>query len=144
MNAATTREQKVNGRKRTLLVDPTGLVLRMLVHAAAIQDSAGAEWLLANYRHDFPHLKLIWVDQGYKGWICDDAVTYYAITLEPVERGAEEQGFVVQPRRWVVERTFAWLCRNRRLSKDDERLPEYSESTVYIASIHLMLKRLAA
>lgn len=134
----------MNGRTRTLLVDTNGLVLRVLVHAADIQDSEGAEWLLANYRHHFPELELIWVDQGYKDWICDDAATYSAITLERVERVADQQGFVVQPRRWVVERTFAWLGRYRRLSKDDERRPEYSESTVYVASIHLMLKRLAA
>lgn len=131
------------GRKRTLLVDTIGLVLRVLVHTADIQDSEGAEWLLANYRSDFPTLKLIWVDQGYKDWIVEDAHTYYAITLEQVHKPKGQKGFAVQPRRWVVERTFAWLGRGRRLSKDYETLPENSESVVYIGSIRLMLKRLS-
>ena len=114
----------------------------MLVHPANIQDSEGAEWLLANFRRDFPGLKLIWVDQGYKDWIVDDAKTYYALTLEQVQKPTDQVGFAVQPRRWVVERTFAWLGRGRRLSKDYERLPENSEAVVYIGSIRLMLKRL--
>lgn len=118
-------------------------MLRVLVHSADIQDSEGAEWLLANFRKDFPTLKLIWVDSGYKQWVIDDAKTYYGVTLEPVVKPKEQVGFAVQPRRWVVERTFAWLCRGRRLSKDYEKLPETSESVVYIGSIRLMLKRLA-
>ena len=138
------REKKVAGRKRTLLVDTTGLVLRVLVHGANIQDSEGAEWLLANFCNDFPTLKLIWVDQGYKDWIVADAKTYYAVTLEQVAKPKDQVGFAVQPRRWVVERTFAWLGRGRRLSKDYERLAENSESVVYIGSIRLMLKRLTA
>jgi putative transposase len=138
------REKKVAGRKRTLLSDTTGLVLRVLVHPANIQDSEGAEWLLANFRQDFPTLKLIWVDQGYKDWIVDDAKTYYAVTLEQVEKPKDQVGFAVQPRRWVVERTFAWLGRGRRLSKDYEMLAENSESVVYIGSIRLMLKRLTS
>ncbi len=136
------REKKVKGRKRTLLVDTNGLVLRVLVHSADIQDSEGAEWLLANFRSDFPTLKLVWVDQGYKDWIVEDAKTYYALTLEQVQKPKEQAGFAVQPRRWIVERTFAWLGRGRRLSKDYETLPESSESVVYIGSIRLMLKRL--
>ena len=132
----------MKGRKRTLLSDTTGLVLRVLVHSADIQDSEGAEWLLANFRREFPDLKLIWVDQGYKDWIVEDAQTYYAITLEQVHKPKDQKGFAVQPRRWVVERTFAWLGRGRRLSKDYEKLPENSESAVYIGSIRLMLKRL--
>ncbi len=135
-------EKKVAGRKRTLLVDTIGLVLRVLVHPANIQDSEGAEWLLATFRDDFPTLKLIWVDQGYKDWIVDDAKRYYAVTLEQVEKPKDQVGFAVQPRRWVVERTFAWLGRGRRLSKDYEMLAENSESVVYIGSIRLMLKRL--
>ena len=106
------------GRKRTVLVDTNGLILRVLVHSADIQDSEGAEWLLANYRRDFPTLKLIWVDLGYKDWIVDTAQTHYAITLEQVQKPKDQGGFAVQPRRWVVERTFAWLGRNRRLRKE--------------------------
>lgn len=132
----------MNGRKRTLLVDTLGLVVRVLVHAADSQDSEGAEWLFAHFRRDVPTSKRIWVDGGYKEWIIDDAKTYYGISLEQVRKPEGQVGFAVQPRRWVVERTFAWLGRNRRLSKDDERLPENSQSTIYIASIRLMLKRL--
>jgi putative transposase len=104
----------------------------------------GAEWLLANFRHDFRELKLVWVGQGYKDWIVDDANTYYALTLEQVAKPKDQVGFAIKPRRWVVERTFAWLGRGRRLSKDYEKLPENSVSVVYIGSIRLMLKRLAA
>ncbi len=129
-------------RKRTLLVDTIYLVLRVLVHPANIQDSEGAEWLLANFRNDFPTLNLIWVDQGYQDWIVANAKAYYAVTLEQVAKPKDQVGFAVQPRRWVVERTFACLGRGRRLSKDYERLAENSESVVYIGSIRLMLKRL--
>lgn len=129
-------------RKRTLLVDTIYLVLRVLVHPANIQDSKGAEWLLANFRNDFPTLNLIWVDQGYQDWIVANAKAYYAVTLEQVAKPKDQVGFAVQPRRWVVERTFACLGRGRRLSKDYERLAENSESVVYIGSIRLMLKRL--
>jgi putative transposase len=115
----------------------------VLVHPANIQDSEGAEWLLANFRREFPTLKLIWVDSAYKDWIVDDAKTYYALTIEQVRKPADQVGFAVQPRRWVVERTFAWLGRGRRLSKDYEVLPENSQSVVYIGSIRLMLKRLS-
>jgi putative transposase len=136
------REKKVSGRKRTLLSDTIGLVLRVLVHPANIQDSEGAEWMLANFRCDFPDLKLIWVDLGYKEWVIDVAKRHYALTLEQVCKGKDQVGFAVQPRRWVVERTFGWLGRGRRLSKDYETLAENSESVVYIGSIRLMLKRL--
>ena len=132
------------GRKRTLLVDTNGLVLRVLVHSADIQDSEGAEWLLANFRSDFPELKLIWVDSGYKDWLLDDAKTYYAISLEQVTKPEGQVGFAVQPRRWVVERTLAWLGQSRRLSKDYEELPTMSEPFIYGAMTRLMLRRLAA
>lgn len=132
----------MNGRKRTLLTDTIGLVLRVLVHSADIQDSEGAEWLLANFRDDVPTLKHIWVDQGYKQWLIDQAATVYDLRVEPVRKPEGQVGFAVQPRRWVVERTFGWLGRGRRLSKDYEKEPENSESVVYIGSIRLMLRRL--
>ncbi len=116
----------------------------MLVHAANIQDSEGAEWLLANFRNDVPTRKRMWVDQGYKDGLVDDAKTYDAVTLEQVLKPKDQVGCAVQPRRWVVERTFAWLGRGRRLSKDDETRAENSESVVYIGSIRLMLKRLTS
>ena len=132
----------MNVRLRPLLTDTIRLVLRVLVHSADIQDSEGAEWLLANVRDDVPTLKHICVDQGSKTWIIDDARTYNGLTLEHVSRSKGQRGFAVQPLRWVVERTFAWLGRGRRLSKDDERHVENSESVVYIGSIRLMLNRL--
>lgn len=135
--------KRIRGRKRTLVVDTSGLLLRVLVHPADIQDSEGAEWWLAEHRHTFPTLQHLWVDQGYKHWIVARAKQVYGLTLEQVTKAPDTVGFAVQPRRWVVERSIAWLNRNRRLSKDYERLPECSETTVYLASIHLMLKRLA-
>ena len=100
---------------------------RVLVHSAAIQDSAGADWWLATLWCDFPDLKLMWGEEGYKDWVIDDAKPSYAVTLEqgpPTGHG----GGAGQPRRWVIERTFAWLGRGRRLSKDYQRVPENSES----------------
>lgn len=98
--------------------------------------------MLRNHRHAFPRLQIIRVDQGYKDWFVAWADEHCGLTIEVIEKPADQVGFVVAPKRWVVERTFAWLGRNRRLSKDYERLPENSESWVYLGSIHLMLKRL--
>ena len=114
----------------------------MLIHSADIQDSEAAEWVLANFRWDFPTLELIWVDLGYKDWVVEAAKRDYDLRLEQVQPVPGQVGFAVQPRRWVVERTLAWLGRGRRLSKDYEKLPENSETVVYIGSIRLMLKRL--
>lgn len=130
------------GRKRSLLVDTLGLVIRVLVHSADIQDSEAAEWLLANFRWDFPTLTLIWVDSGYKQWLIDAAERDYELRVEQVQPIPGQVGFAVQPRRWVIERSFAWLGRGRRLSKDYEKRPENSETAIYIGSIRLMLKRL--
>ncbi|MEM8532452.1 MAG: transposase [Chloroflexota bacterium] len=116
--------------------------MRVLVHTADIQDSEGAAWLLADVCHAFPDLQHIWVNTGYKEWVIQTAKTSYAITLEQVAKPAGQSGFAVQPQRWVIERTFAWLGRSRRLRTDDERLPENSESVVYIGAIRLMLRRL--
>ena len=135
--------KKVDGRKRTILVDTNGLLLRVLVHPADITDSEGGEWMLVNHDHAFSRLKVIRVDEGYKGWLVEWASRYTHITIEVVEKPRDQKGFAVIPKRWVVERTFAWLGRNRRLSKDFERLPHNSESWIYLASMHLMLKRLA-
>jgi transposase len=125
------------------LVDTNGFLLRVLVHPADITDSEGGEWILVDHRNSFPRLKVVRVDEGYKGWFVEWAGRYVHISIEVIEKPSDQQGFQVIPKRWVVERTFAWLGRNRRLSKDYERLPEYSESWIYLASIHLMLKRLA-
>jgi putative transposase len=136
--------KKIKGRKRHILVDTMGLVLMAVVHAANIQDRDGAKWVLEKARSCFDRLQLIWADGIYAGQL----VAWVAHTchwiLEIVKRAEGAKGFEVLPRRWVVERTFAWLGRYRRLSKDYEQLPESSESMIYAAMVHLMVRRLAA
>ncbi len=98
--------------------------------------------MLAKLLGRFPRLRLIWADGGYAGQLIDWAREVGGWLLEIVPRPTEQRGFQVLPRRWVVERTFAWLGRCRRLSKDYEALPESSEARIQIAMIHLMLRRL--
>lgn len=131
--------KKVNGRKRHLLVDTLGL---LLMDAASIQDRDGAKLLLEKAKGRFPRLRLIWADGGYTGKLVDWAKTLCHWVLEIVRRSDDVKGFQVLPHRWVVERTFGWLGRYRRLSKDYEGLPESSEAMIYIAMIHLMVRRL--
>jgi putative transposase len=133
----------VNGRKRHILVDTLGLLLIVVVHAANIQESDGAKLVLRRALGRFPRLRLIWVDQGYKAHLVAWARAVGGWVVEIVARPKEQRGFAVLPRRWVVERTFAWLGRSRRLSKDYEGLPATHEAWVQVAMIHLMLKRLA-
>ena len=141
-NAVLTGEKKVRGRKRHILVDTTGNLLRVVVHAADIQDRDGAYYVLDDIQDLYPMLAKIWADQGYSGELGTDILEQYDIILEVVEKLPAQHGFVVLPRRWVVERTFAWLGRYRRLSKDYEQRVEYSETWVYIASISRMLRKL--
>jgi putative transposase len=134
--------KRVNGRKRHLVVDTIGLLLAVVVHAANIQDRDGAKLVFHKLKGKFLSLKLIWADGGYAGQLVDWALHFGKWVLEIVNRPKDQKGFVVLPRRWVVERTFAWLGRYRRLSKDYERLCQTSECLIEIAMIHLMLKRL--
>jgi putative transposase len=137
--------KNVKGRKRHLLVDTLGLALSIYVSSAAVQDRAGAQCLLAGLKPFVPRLKKIWADGAYTGeklarW-CKEQGGW---ELEIVERSsADTQGFAVLPRRWLVERTFGWLMRNRRLSKDYERKVQSSETFMKVSMIRLMLKRLA-
>jgi putative transposase len=133
----------VNGRKRHILVDTLGLLLIVVVHAANIQESDGAKLVLRRAIGRFPRLRRIWADQGYKAHFVEWARAVGGWVVDIVVRPEGVKGFRVLPRRWVVERTFAWLGRCRRLSKDYEGLPETSEAWIRIAMIHLMLKRLA-
>jgi putative transposase len=133
----------VNGRKRHILVDTLGLLLVVVVHAANIQESEGAKLVLRRAPGRFPRLRLVWADQGYKAHFVAWARAVGDWAVEIVARPEGVKGFRVLPRRWVVERTFAWLGRARRLSKDYEGLPETGEAWVQLAMIHLMLKRLA-
>jgi putative transposase len=163
--------KRISGRKRHLLVDTSGLVLRAKVHPADTQDRAAVTLLLDDASTQFPQIEHLWADQGYTGagktWIqehlkwtvnivqhppkprgewvphgdLDDLSTVYFewVRLPPTRTGFRG----VLPRRWVIERTFAWLGHNRRLSKDYERLPTSSESFIYGAMSRLMLRRLA-
>ncbi len=115
----------------------------MAVHAANIQDSDGAKLVLRKALGRFSRLELIWVDQGDKAHFAEWAKQVGGWALEVVAKPPGQKGFAVLPKRWIVERTFAWLGRCRRLSKDYEGLPETSEAWVHVAMIHLMLKRLA-
>jgi putative transposase len=134
--------KKINGRKRHILVDTLGLLLFVKVTGANIQDRDGAKQLLDEVKERMPRLSLIWADGGYRGKLLTWVATTCLWLLQVVKRNDDVKGFVVLPRRWVVERTFAWIGRNRRLSKDYERACESSETFVYLAMIHLMLKRL--
>jgi putative transposase len=135
--------KKVKGRKRHIAVDTMGLLLLVFVHSAHIQDRDGACDVFQKLSELLTRLKLIWADGGYAGQLVELARTWWRYTLAIVKRTDDTQGFVVLPRRWVVERTLAWLGRNRRLSKDYEKLPSSSETVVYLASIRLLLRRLA-
>lgn len=134
----------MNGRKRHLLVDVLGLVLMVVMHAASVQEQDGAQRVLQRVQGRHPRLRLIWADGGYNvHWLIEWVRTVCHWLLEIVKRPEGSPGFVLLPRRWVVERTFGWLSHYRLLSKDYEVLPRNSEAVVYIAMIHLMLRRLA-
>ncbi len=149
--------KKLSGRKRHLLVDTLGLVLKVMVHPANLQDREGAQWLLLRLQSALPRLELIWADSAYLGplqtWVRKTFGWRLEIVQKPGGRGSwmkKEQelptrkpGFQILPRRWVVERTLAWIGRNRRMSKDYEYLPATSEAWVYLSMVRLMLKRLA-
>ena len=125
-------------------MDTLGLLLRVWVHEADLSDQKAAAWWLTIICTACPRLRLIWADGAYRGWLEEALLRACGVTLQIVSKLAGQVGFVVQPRRWVVERTFAWLGRNRRLSKDYEELPECAETWIYLASIRLLLNRLAA
>jgi len=135
-------EKKILGRKRHILVDTEGNLLNVVVHRADIQDRDGSAFVLEDIDDRHPMIEKIWADQAYTGAIIDDVQHMYAITLDIVKKLPDHDGFVVLPRRWVVERTFAWLGRYRRLSKEYEQRTEYSETWVYIASIARMIRHL--
>lgn len=136
--------KKVNGRKRHIIVDTMGLLLIVLVHAANIQDRDGARQVFEKIMGKFPRLILIWADAGYAGKLVEWVKAVCGWILEIVKRNDDIKGFHVLPHRWVVERTFGWLNRYRRLSKDYEGLTESSGAMIYVAMIHLMVRRLAS
>ena len=119
-----------------------GLLLEVVVHAADVQDRDGAKLVLAKLGDRFPRLWVVWADGGYAGALLVWALATLGLVIDVVKRPGTTKGFAVLPKRWIVERTFAWLGRSRRLSKDYEALPETSEAWIRIAMIQLMLKRL--
>ena len=165
--------KKVKGRKRHILVDTQGLLLKAKVHSATIMDYEGIKKLLTRAEETFPRLSHVWLDGGYRGedkgadWVQKTLGWSAELVKRPRKPAPKEvlmawarewakegvaldwqklmppQGFVVLPRRWVVERTFSWIDKNRRMSKDYERLPESGEAFIYVAMSRLMLRRLA-
>jgi putative transposase len=125
------------------VVDTLGLLLVVVVHAASMSDTEGALDVGARLRKRGIQVQRMWADQGYK----ETMITWFRQCLqcvvEVVTRPAEQRGFVVQPRRWVVERTFGWLNRSRQLSKDYDVYAETTEQWVYLASIQVIMRRLA-
>ena len=162
--------KKVRGRKRHLLVDTEGLVLKAKVHSAKIPDQDGLRLLLESARAGLSHLSHLWVDAGYEGrgrrWAQEAMGLSVEVVRKPPKPVPEEvakrwarelakegkevdwqglmppRGYVALPRRWVVERTFSWLSQNRRMSKDYERLCASAEAFIYAAMIRLMVMRL--
>ena len=134
----------VKGRKRQILTDTGGLLVAGMVHAADIQDRDGAPMLLASIRSAFPWLRHVFADGAYAGPKLATALEKIGQwTLEIVKRSDDMTGFEVLPRRWVVERTLAWLGRNRRLAKDFEATIASAEAWLMIASIQLLTRRIA-
>lgn len=132
----------VKGRKRHLLVDTLGLPIASYVTPADVHDTVGARNLLGGLAHFVPRLKKIWADAAYRGpGLADWCQQQGEWELEIVKREPGSRGFSVQPRRWVVERSFAWLIRNRRLAKDYERKVQTSETLIEVAMIRLLLAR---
>jgi transposase len=136
--------KKINGTKRHIAVDTTGLLLTVLVTAASVQDRDAAKPLLWNLRKAFPSVRLAWADGGYAGKLVTWASTRLKpkLTLEIVKRPDDLHTFKVLPRRWVVERTLSWITRHRRTVRDYERLPAHHETYIHWAMIIIMTRRL--
>ena len=132
----------MKGTKRFIAVDTNGLLLRVAVLNAGVQDWDGLQDLCALTYRISPRVRAGWVDQGFTAGVAAVAKDY-GWQLQVVIKPPGQRGFQVQPRRWVVERTFAWLTACRRLGKDYEVYAETSEAFIYLAMIHLMLQRLA-
>ncbi len=137
--------KKITGRKRHIVVDTMGLLLAVVVTAASVDDAEAAQQVLGMVESEaFPRLRVVWADSKYHNHDLYAWVTEHAdYRLYIVRRPPEAKGFVLLPKRWLAERTFAWLGRARRLSKDYEQLSETSEAMIIISAIHMMVKRLA-
>lgn len=138
--------KQIKGRKRHILVDTLGLLIAVIVTGGQVQDRDGAKLLLDFLRHQFTRLRCIWADGAYAG-VLELWVTllrrYRKVRLDIVKRSDAVKGFVVLPKRWIVERTFGWFYKYRRLRKDYEYLTATSEAMIYVAMIHIMVRRIA-
>ena len=135
--------KKINGRKRHLVVDTMGLLIVVLVTAASVQDRDGGIRVLDRAKTVMPSLVLVWADAAYSRRTQDFAARYLRILVQVVAKLIGQSDFVPLPRRWVVERTHAWITGHRRMSRDYERLPAHSEAMIKWAMIGLMARRLA-
>ncbi|ROR46989.1 transposase [Kitasatospora cineracea] len=133
--------RKIVGRKRSIVTDTIGLLLVVLVTATSVQDGTAGRQLLTTVAAEHPSIGKAWAGMGYKNAVVEHAATL-GIDLEIIRRDPATRGFVVQPRRWVVERTFGWLMNHRRPARDYEALPARSEAMVHVAMISLMTRRL--
>jgi putative transposase len=134
--------KNVNGRKRHIVVDTLGLIMGIVIHTADIQDQDGAKLVIALLER-FKRLKVIFADAAYKRCgLPDWVMQMFGWILQPVLKPVGVKGFVILPKRWIVERTFAWIGRYRRNSKDYERNPESSKAMIHIAMTIRMLKLL--
>jgi transposase len=133
---------QVVGRKRHVLVDTLGLLLSVVVHSAGVQDRDGAREVLRQARRRFPFIAVIFADAGYQGAKMKRAVAATGTWKLSIVKRNDPHRFVVLPKRWIVERTLAWISRNRRLARDFERYGRTATAFVRLAMIRLMLKRL--
>lgn len=136
-------DTKVNGRKRHLAVDTTGLLLTVMATAASVQDRDAAKPLLARLARSCRRLQLVWADGGYAGKLVTWTRETLNLVLRVVKRPDDASGFVVLPRRWAVERSLAWITRHRRCARDYERLPEHHETMTRWAMVRITSRRLA-
>ena len=134
--------KNTNGRKRQVWVDVRGNLCTICVHAADLADRDALVLMLAECADQFPRVVVILADAGYRAEWLGELGQAYGIEIRIVEKPAKQKGFVVQPLRWLVERSIAWWGRYRRLVRDYEQLPAYSEAWLYLASIGRLLQRL--
>lgn len=134
--------KQIKGRKRHIAVDILGLLLLVWVTPAIMPDCDGGAQLCDELQHIAPRIKKVWADSAYRGKLVEYVTLWCRFVLEIVKKLPGQKGFQVQPKRWIVERTFAWLNMQRRLSKEYERTTKSSESMIKIAAIRLMLRRL--
>ncbi|MFF0191282.1 IS5 family transposase [Streptomyces sp. NPDC005244] len=135
--------KKVNGRKRHIVVDTLGLLLHVLVTAASVTDREAGQTLLARLHERNWRVTRVWADGGYTGRLVDLARDVLSVALTVVRRSDDTSGFTVLPKRWLVERTFAWLMHSRRLARDYERRTDTSEAVIRWSMTMVMSRRLA-